>query len=391
MAHVGYNFTGQQLIFGTTLSQPSNQHRTSPSMTRNKGRKHLTTEQKAKVVGMKASGLTVSQVSRLAELPRSTVDSILMRNRERGTVETTKRPGRPRKTTDRDLRELKDVLESNRKTKLSEVGDLIQTQVCDRTLRKRIRDLGYNSCVAVKKPYVNDKQKKNRLRFAREHSSWTVADWERVIWSDESSFEIGKNSELVRVWRTKQQKYNLECLEPTFKSGRSSTMVWGAFFGITKTPLVFIPPGQRKAANFIRNVYMPGLVPFLKDKDPDCSRRLLLMEDGAPVHTAKLSAKFRAEAKIDKIPKWPSQSPDLNPIENVWKVLKTNVQNFYHPRSVDEMHEALRQAWDDFPSSTLIHIIDSMPGRMQAVFPFSQSLPQPGCLCTPKISCIQMH
>ncbi|KAI7942321.1 hypothetical protein MJO28_012348 [Puccinia striiformis f. sp. tritici] len=333
MAHVGYNFTGQQLIFGTTLSHPSNQHRTSPSMTRNKGRKHLTTEQKAKVVGMKASGLTVLQVSRLAELPRSTVDSILMRNRERGTVETTKRPGRPRKTTDRDSRELKDVLESNRKTKLSEVGDMIQTQVCDRTPRKRIRNLGYNSCVAVKKPYVNNKQKKNRLRFAREHSSWTVADWERVIWSDESSFEIGKNSELVRVWRTKQQKYNLECLEPTFKSGRSSTMVGGAFFGITKTPLVFIPPGQRKAADFIRN----------------------------------LSAKFRAEAKIDKIPKWPSQSPDLNPIENVWKVLKTNVQNFYHPRSVDEMHEALRQAWDDFPSSTLIHIIDSMPGRMQAV------------------------
>ncbi|KAI7947474.1 hypothetical protein MJO28_009382 [Puccinia striiformis f. sp. tritici] len=288
---------------------------------------------------MKASGLTVSQVSRLAELPRSTVDSILTRNCERGTVETTKRPGRPRITTDRDLRELKDVLESNRKTKLSELSDMIQTQVCTRTLRKRIRDLGYNSRVAVKKPYVNDKQKKNRLTFAREHSSWTVTDWERVIWSDESSFEIGKNSELC----------------------------WGAFFGITKTPLVFIPPNQRKAADFIRNVYKPGLIPFLKDKDPDCCRRLLLMEDGAPVHTAKLSAEFRAEAKIDKIPNRPSQSPDLNPIENVWKVLKTNIQNFYHPRSVNEMHEALRQAWDDFPSSTLIHIIDSMPSRMQAV------------------------
>ncbi|KAI7940603.1 hypothetical protein MJO28_012888 [Puccinia striiformis f. sp. tritici] len=238
----------------------------SPSMTRNKGRKHLTTEQKAKVVGMKASGLTVSQVSRLAELPRSTVDSILTRHRERGTVETTKRPGRPRITTD----QLKDVLESNRKTKLSELSDMIQTQVCTRTLRKRIRDLGYNSC----------------------------------------------NSELVRVWQTKQQKYNLKCLEPTFKSGRSSTMVGGAFFGITKTPLVFIPPSQRKAPDFIRNVYKPGLIPFLKDKDPDRSRRLLLMEDGAPVHTAKLSVEFRAEAKIDKIPNWPSQSPDLNPIEN---------------------------------------------------------------------------
>ncbi|KAI7959561.1 hypothetical protein MJO28_003352, partial [Puccinia striiformis f. sp. tritici] len=281
-------------------------------MTRDKGRKHLTTEEKAKVVGMKASG-----------------------NRERGTVETTKRPGRPRITTDRDLRELKDVLESNQKAKLSELSDMIQTQVCTQTLRKRIRDLGYNSRVAVKKPYVNDKQKKNCLTFAREHSSWT------------SSFEIGKNSELVRVWRTKQKKYNLECLEPTFKSGRSSTMVWGAFFGITKTPLVFIPPSQRKAADFIRNLYKPG--------------------PGSFSTTSAHGRWCSAEAKIDKIPNWPSQSPDLNPIENVWKVLKTNVQNFYHPRSVDEMHEALRQAWDDFPSSSLIHIIDAMPSRMQAV------------------------
>ncbi|KNZ50632.1 hypothetical protein VP01_431g6 [Puccinia sorghi] len=51
---------------------------------------HLTTERKAEVVGLAASGLSISQVARLLK-PRLTVDSILKRKSDRGTVETTKR------------------------------------------------------------------------------------------------------------------------------------------------------------------------------------------------------------------------------------------------------------------------------------------------------------
>jgi transposase len=183
----------------------------------------------------------------------------------------------------------------------------------------------------------------------------------------ESLFEIGKNLQVVRVWRTKEQKYNLDCLELTFKSGRTSTMVWGAFFGTTKAPLVLIPPKSRKAADFIEEVYKPSLVPFLQEHDPNHSRRLVLMEDGAPVHKAKLLAAFLAESKIDKIPNWPPQSPDLNPTENVWKVLKTNIQEHYRPKSVNEMHKALKQAWSNFPQQTLVNILASMPEQMKAV------------------------
>jgi hypothetical protein len=93
----------------------------------------------------------------------------------------------------------------------------------------------------------------------------------------------------------------------------------------------------------------------------------MLMEDGATGHKAKLSASFLAQSKIDKIPNWPPQSPDLNPIENVWKVLKTNIQELYHPKLVNEMKEALKQAWEDFPREVLLDILASMPNQMQAV------------------------
>jgi hypothetical protein len=162
--------------------------------------------------------------------------------------------------------------------------------------------------VAVEKPNVNNFQKEKQIKFAQEHLNWTIADWKQVIWLDESLFKIGKNSQVVRVWRTKEQKYDIDCLEPTFKSGRTSTMVWGAFFGKTKAPLVSIPLNSRKDADFIEEVYKPGLVPFLQEHNPNHSRRLVLMEDGAPVHKAKLLAAFLAKSKIDKIPDWPPQS-----------------------------------------------------------------------------------
>jgi transposase len=192
-------------------------------MARNKGKQHLTTEKRAEVVGMAAGGSLVSAVARLSHLPRSTVDSILKKKRDTGTVETKKRSGRPRKTTNRDLRQIKAALENNCKAKLSEISDVVPTQVSTRTLRKRIHEIGFNNRVAVEKPNVNDVQKEKRINFAQDHLSWTIADWKQVIWSDELLFEIGKNLQVVRVWRTKEQKYDLDCLEPTFKSSRTST------------------------------------------------------------------------------------------------------------------------------------------------------------------------
>jgi len=228
------------------------------------------------------------------------VDSIVKRKSDQGTVETATRSGQPCKTSNQDLREIKSALIANQKSKLSKVRDTLTAQISTRTLRKQIHDLGFNNRVAVKKPYVNDIQRRKRIEFAQTHLAWTLADWKKVIWSDESSFEIGKNSRSVSVWRTKCEKYESDCLEPTFKSGRTSTMVWGAFFDTTKTNLVFIPPKSRKAADFIQHVYKPGLVPFLQEHDPDHSLNLVLREDGAPVNKAKLSADFLAQAKIKK-------------------------------------------------------------------------------------------
>jgi hypothetical protein len=135
------------------------------------------------------------------------------------------------------------VLQDNQKSTLAKVTDSLSVAVSTSTVRRRAHEMGFNNRVAVKKPFANDINQRKRLAFARKHVNWKVADWSKVIWSDESSFEIGKKSKQVKVWREKKDQMNPECLEPTFKSGRSSTSIWGAFYGTSKIPIVLLESG----------------------------------------------------------------------------------------------------------------------------------------------------
>ena len=63
---------------------------------------------------------------------------------------------------------------------------------------------------------------------------------------------------------------------------------------------------------------------------------------------------------------WPSQSPDLNPIENLWKELNFKAKS----RSVkteDELYEELLKEWNSLDPKYLQKIVDSIPNRCQAV------------------------
>ncbi|KNZ55708.1 hypothetical protein VP01_2605g3 [Puccinia sorghi] len=75
-------------------------------MARRKRKHHFLTKEKAVVVRMVASELTVLQVTRLSKLPRLTIHSILQQRQAQGTIEMAKQSDRPRKTSNQDLREI---------------------------------------------------------------------------------------------------------------------------------------------------------------------------------------------------------------------------------------------------------------------------------------------
>ena len=69
----------------------------------------------------------------------------------------------------------------------------------------------------------------------------------------------------------------------------------------------------------------------------------IFMQDGAPCHKAKIVTKWLADSKIQTLD-WPGNSPDLNPIENLWRILKQKV-SFKKFNNFRELQNATIQAW----------------------------------------------
>jgi hypothetical protein len=79
------------------------------------------------------------------------------------------------------------------------------------------------------------------------------------------------------------------------------------------------------------DIYDKGLLPSAKEFKINS---WVLLEDNDSKHTSKLANSWREENQIDRI-SWPSNSPDINPIENIWAVLKNQVAQL-NPRKMPQ-------------------------------------------------------
>ena len=90
-----------------------------------------------------------------------------------------------------------------------------------------------------------------------------------------------------------------------------------------------------------------------------------VIEDGAPVHRSKIAQSFRDRNSMETFPHL-AQSPDMNPIEHVWYIMKRAINKRQkRPRDVEELKEALLEEWDKIDIKVINSLIDSMPNRVQ--------------------------
>jgi hypothetical protein len=90
-------------------------------------------------------------------------------------------------------------------------------------------------------------------------------------------------------------------------------------------------------------------------------------EDNARPHKAKVTIAFREENALRTLP-WPAQSPDLNPIENLWAEIKRRLHNLKQkPSNIDELEKCVEKVWRAIPNETIENLVDSMPRRVEAV------------------------
>jgi ketohexokinase/beta-glucosidase len=144
-------------------------------------------------------------------------------------------------------------------------------------------------------------------------------------------------------------------------------MFWGSFHGNIKGPGLF---WEKDWGTIKSRSYYERIVPLIKNYLRQQGHDLQLIQDSAPGHASTETRAFIAAQGLRPI-YWPSQSPDLNPIEAIWDKIKDWINDRLPSNDRDLTYLELRQlvqgAWDSITPEQLHHEIAKMPGKCRAV------------------------
>jgi len=137
-------------------------------------------------------GLRVADIANRINRSPTAVRRLIQRWEEDGTLDTKSRPGRPRGTLPGDDRFMKIRSLQDRRATAHDIRHQITgvdgtPKVSVWTIRRRLRDFGLFARRPRRKPLLTKANKVYRLAWARAHVNWTIEDWKKVLWTDESS------------------------------------------------------------------------------------------------------------------------------------------------------------------------------------------------------------
>ena len=90
----------------------------------------------------------------------------------------------------------------------------------------------------------------------------------------------------------------------------------------------------------------------------------ILQDDNPPVHRASVVTSWKNNHCLESL-EWPVQSPDLNPIENLWMVLKKAISKRYPPpKTLSDLQAIIREEWEKIPIKIVQTLNESMPRRV---------------------------
>lgn len=185
--------------------------------------------------------------------------------------------------------------------------------------------------------------------------SWTEK-WETVIFSDEKKFNLDGPDGLQYYWHDLRDQKEIKM---TRVHGGGSVMIWAAFGYNGKTPIMWFPP-KANAEKY------QELLEYVLDQygDEIGGPDLIFQHDNAAIHRAKTIKSWFERIKVEVLP-WPSRSPDLNPIENLWGILARKVYaNGEQYSNESELKNGIREAWTQIKSETLQKLVETMPRRI---------------------------
>ena len=154
-----------------------------------------------------------------------------------------------------------------------------------------------------------------------------------VIFTDESTIQLDHHSRICFRKKLQPRALKQRAKHPV------KIHIWGGISKKGATRVVMFT-GNMNAIR-LRRIFEGGLVPFINELFPTGHR---LYQDNDPKHRSEYISDFFEEIGINWWPT-PPESPDLNPIENMWGSLKQYLRTTYKPGNLEELKRGIQQFW----------------------------------------------
>ncbi|CAF4160979.1 unnamed protein product [Rotaria sordida] len=321
---------------------------------------HLPLHQRYEIIFLsehnKGPRLGNKKVASLIRCDTKTVRYWRARWKETKDLSNETKSGRPRITTaEEDEMIITELEESDYPTSVSISHSLKRkkVEISSRSVRRRLKEAGYQYYAPLSKPLLTMQHKNRRLKWAK---LMQRQDWDKVIFSDECTIRLGP---------VKQRRWQLKGHRTAFRSIKHPPKinVWACFARNGFGKIVCFK--QNLTSKFCcEEIYGKALRQSARQlfgRDPDFE----LLEDNDPKHRSKQSKNWKHEHGIKCLP-WPACSPDINPTENLWNILKIRVA-MKKPNNIPSLIRLIKREWNKLPLEFCNNLVQSMEKRIEAL------------------------
>lgn len=336
-------------------------------------RKELSPDIRSVIYKLSTKGLTHSEIGSYLDITKSTVNTTLCTIRKKMALgvedpfKSSPRSGRKPILSPRDQRALIRFAQKNRAASLDSLGHKAipgkTISIC--TVRKELKKRDYSRRKARKKFKVTFNNQIKRKSFAKSHKQ---TDWTQIIWSDECYIRTSSLTQNIWVTRKSGEEWDADCMQETEKSSGVSVCVWACFIGGTKGPFLILPPKPTLTQQtYFQNIWLDHFLLFYIDQRKEKGPEICMQEDNASWHKGHEKEEWMDAWDINGL-SWPPQSPDLSPIENIWKVIKNKMSMTERKyKNWKQLGAAAKEAWDQLQPEDFMKYVGSIPRRIQAV------------------------
>jgi transposase len=321
--------------------------------------KELLPHQRAQIVAFHECGVSQVDIAKKMKVTQSVISKTLQKYHLTSSFSSASRSGRPPVTSQRTDAMIHRLAVGHPMWSATDIVRQLPAPVSVDTVKRRLRRCGLHARRPAKKPLLSAKNRRDRIAFCRRYLHWTPAMWENVLFSDESQFhQFQAFPRYVR--RPINTRFVPRFAQPTVRHS-ASIMVWASFSSRGIGDIWFLPPNTTMRAVTYLAVLQNHLVASMHRLGATT-----FQHDGAPCHTARLVKQWLQGANVE-VMMWPGQSPDLNPIENLWQIMKRKVA-LRLPTGLQHLKEIIQDVWTTAISQEECrNLVATMPQRIRMV------------------------